>query len=248
MNINPIVIDLSHYDGPGTDYVKAKAAGVVGVIYKASQAASYQDPTYNAERTKALKAGLKWGAYHFGEKGNVQGQVANFVQTAQVDPDSLFCLDFEPYDSNTMSLDEAKQWITDVENQLGRTGECVIYSGNQIKEDLGNKVDTFFGSRRLWLAQYGSNPTVQASWQTFWLWQYTGDGSGPAPHTIDGCNKPIDISSYQGSSDQLAAEWASGQVGPVPPPPPPPPSDLIVTISINAPPGVQVKVLQSELA
>jgi hypothetical protein len=86
---------------------------------------------------------------------------------------------------------------------------------------------------------------VQASWQSFWLWQYTGDGSGPAPHAIDGCQKNIDISSYQGDPDQLAAEWASGKVAPVPPPPL---SDLIVTITIQAPPGVQVNVVQNQLS
>jgi GH25 family lysozyme M1 (1,4-beta-N-acetylmuramidase) len=245
MKINPLVVDLSHYDS-AANFVAAKAAGLIGVIYKATQGTGYQDPTYVTQRTLALKAGIKWGAYHFGDSSDVKLQVANFLAFAQIDPDTLFCLDFEPYDPNTMTLSKAQDFITQVEDGLGRPGECVIYSGNLIKEDLGSKIDPFFGSRRLWLAQYGSTPVVQASWKTYWIWQYTGDGQGPGPHTLHGLPNPVDLSSYDGTPEDLAAQWASGT--PVPVPPPPPPSDLVVTITINAPPGVTVKVNQERSA
>jgi lysozyme len=243
LKINPLVVDLSHHEAPA-NFVQAKAAGLVGVIYKASQGVSYQDPTYAEQRTRALQAGLKWGAYHFGECGYIDDQAANFVQTAQIDPDSLFCLDLESYDPKTMTLDEVRDWINTVETDLGRPGECVLYSGNLIKEYLGSRVDQFFGSRRLWLAQYGTNPVVQASWDSYWIWQYTGDGQGPQPHTLPGLPKDIDLSSYDGTAADLALEWASG-TAPSPLPPPSPVDDLIVTVTIDAPPGVRVNVVQA---
>jgi lysozyme len=240
--INFLVIDLSHYD-PANDYAKVKAAGIVGVIYKATQGTGYQDPTYDKQRSAALKAGLKWGAYHFGDGSDVKLQVANFLGFAQIDPETLFCLDFEPNSSSQMSLAQAKDFITQVENGLGRTAECVLYSGNQIKEQLGSKKDAWWGARRLWLAQYGTSPVVQASWKTYWLWQYTDGTQGPKPHTVAGCDSGgVDCNSYSGTPEQLAAEWASGVPAPAPPPPP---TNLIVTLTIDAPPGVTVNVVQS---
>jgi lysozyme len=240
--INFMVVDLSHYD-PAQDYNSVCAAGIVGVIYKATQGTGYTDPTYAGQRTAALKAGLKWGAYHFGDGSKIKQQVANFLGFAQIDSDTLFCLDFEDNGSNTMSLDQAKQFIIGVENGLGRPGESVLYSGNLIKEGLGNRQDDFWGSRRLWLAQYGSTPSWPPAWQSFWLWQYTDGTSGPKPHTVVGCDPAgVDCNSYQGTPEQLAAEWASGSAVV---PPGPTPTDLIVTVTIDVPAGVKVNVVQN---
>jgi lysozyme len=239
-----MVVDLSHYDSVD-DYAAVKEAGIVGVIYKASEGMTYEDSTYASERKRALKAGLKWGAYHFANSGDVQEQVSNFVQTAQIDPESLFVLDFEDDpDGNTMSLEQAQAWIIGVEAQLGRPGQCVLYSGNLIKEGLDGAspaVRKFFGQRRLWLAQYGSSPSWPDCWKSFWLWQYSGDGEGPEPHTIDGIDGDCDCNSYDGTPEQLAAEWARGFVVPTPPSP----GQQIVTITIDAPPGVTVNVVQT---
>jgi GH25 family lysozyme M1 (1,4-beta-N-acetylmuramidase) len=241
-----LVVDLSHYD-PANDYDKVKKAGIVGVIYKATQGTGYTDATYGMQRALALQAGLKWGAYHFGDGSDVKRQVANFLGYAQIDADTLFCLDFEPNDSSQMSLQQAKDFVTQVEQGLNRPNQCVLYSGNQIKEDLGNQKDPFWSARRLWLAQYGSTPDWPPAWTTYWLWQYTDGSVGPYPHTVDGCDSGgVDCNSYPGTPEQLAAEWASGVPGPLPPPPPPPPSptDLMVTVTISAPPGVTVNVQQ----
>jgi GH25 family lysozyme M1 (1,4-beta-N-acetylmuramidase) len=232
------VVDLSHWDTV-TDYGALKAAGVTGVIYKATQGSSSTDATYNDARIKALRAGLRWGAYHFGDNTDVSLQVANFLGYAAIDEESLFCLDYEPYTGSQMNVVQAKQWMTLVENGLGRVGESVFYSGNLIKEDLGSKIDPFFGARRLWLAQYGSTAVVQASWSTYWLWQYSGDGEGPDPHTVDGISGNCDCNSYAGTDAQLNDEWAHGVAGPTPPVP----SSSLVTITIDAPADVEVKIV-----
>jgi len=73
-----------------------------------------------------------------------------------------------------------------------------------------------------------------------WLWQYTDGTSGPEPHTINGCDPMgIDISSYQGTAEQLAAEWAGAA------PAPPEPTQL--TVTIIAPAGVKVEVKNAPL-
>jgi|GEM_PF-766693 len=240
--VNPMVIDLSHWD-PADSYPAVMTAGYAGVIYKATEGQSYTDSTYVEQQHAAKAAGLKWGAYHFADSSNVNGQVANFMRFACPDPDELFCLDWEDNGGNTMSAAQAQEWITQVETQLNRPGECVIYGGNTIKEALGNTVNPFFGARRLWLCQYGSSPVVQASWDTFWLWQFTDGVNGPTPHTVDGVG-PCDINSYDGSAQQLIAEWASGKVQPAPPQPVP---QDVVGVLIIAPPGITVKVRQQSL-
>src|SRR5215831_19491199 len=147
MKIYPMVVDLSHWD-PASDYGKVKSAGIVGVIYKATEGSGYTDSTYVSQQQAAKKAGLKWGAYHFADASDVNKQISNFMRFACPDPDELFCLDWEDNGGNTMSLDNVKKWVAAVEGQLDRASQCVIYGGNTIKE-RGNG-DSFLTSRRLW--------------------------------------------------------------------------------------------------
>lgn len=230
--MNPLVVDLSHWD-PAKDYNAVKASGIVGVIYKATDDTTYHDPTYLEQKAAAKSIGLKWGSYHFAHPGSVQGQVENYLRFAKPEPDEIFCLDWENANDGVMTSLEAKQWIEGVENALGRPTECVIYSGNVAKERLGPAPSLFFGARRLWLAQYSTTPKTQASWETYWLWQFTDGQVGPQPHSIPGIG-PCDINSYNGTAEQLIAEWAGLPI--------PVPEKPTVTITIDAPAGVSVIV------
>jgi lysozyme len=234
--INPLVVDLSHYD-PADNYKKVKDSGIVGVIYKATDDTTYNDPTYKAQMVAARSAGLKWGSYHFAHPGSVSEQVTNYLKFADPQPDEIFCLDWEAANDGTMTASEAQAWIGGVETALGRPGQCLIYSGNVAKEQLQGH-NEFFGKRRLWLAQYSTTPTVQTSWQTYWLWQFTDGQVGPTPHSIPGVG-PCDINSFQGTAEQLAEQWATGEAVPAPMP-----QEQVVTITIDAPPGIKVRVIQ----
>jgi lysozyme len=245
MKIFPMVVDLSHWD-PASNYVQVKAAGIVGVIFKATEGTGYTDDCYVSQQHAAKAAGLLWGAYHFADGSNVNAQIDNFMRFACPDPDELFCLDWEDNNGNVMSAANAKTWITEVEKQLGREGQCVIYSGNTAKEKISGN-DPFFGTRRLWLCQYTSGtPTWQESWEVYWLWQFTDGVNGPSPHSIAGVGN-CDINSYDqdGGAEQLAAEWATGSQHPAPPLPPVPASTVSITIA--APPGITVNVRQVRL-
>jgi GH25 family lysozyme M1 (1,4-beta-N-acetylmuramidase) len=204
------VVDLFHEDTV-TSFTDAAAAGIWGIIHKATTGATGTDPAYQSRRQPALDAGLLWGAYHFGTNADVTQQVDNFLNWATPDAQTLVALDFEPYSGDQMTLDQARQFLTLLGQQLGRLP--VLYSGSLIKQDLGTTVDSFFGSHRLWLADYSSMPTLQASWSQYWLWQYTDSTTGLTPNSVDGipgdANGDLDCNSYDGTQAQLAAEWAS---------------------------------------
>jgi lysozyme len=261
MKLYPMVVDLSHWD-PASDYNAVKADGIYGVIYKATEGESYTDETYVGQQHAAKAAGLLWGAYHFADGSTVSKQIDNFLRFAAPDPDELFCLDWEDNSGNTMSKDNAKTWITEVETALNRPDECVIYSGNTAKEALGDTADPFFGDRRLWLCHYTSGtPTWQKSWDNYWLWQFTDGQIGPKPHEIDGIG-PCDINSFDrdGGAEELIRTWASGLPAPAPPTPVERVSVLVaapadVSLQITTPggsvliaaPGVPIKVRQATL-
>jgi len=240
MQIYPMVIDLSHWD-PAQDYNAVVQDGIQGVIYKATEGTSYTDDTYVAQQHAAKAVGLCWGAYHFADGSDVHRQIDNFMRFACPDTDELFCIDWEDNGGNVMSAANVKTWITEVEKQLNRPNQCVIYSGNTAKEKISGK-DSFFGARRLWLCQYTTGtPTWQQSWENYWLWQFTDGQYGPSPHSIDGVGH-CDINSYDaGSAADLVSTWATGQSEPVPPTP----EQDVVTVLITAPPSVTVKVMQS---
>jgi GH25 family lysozyme M1 (1,4-beta-N-acetylmuramidase) len=208
--INLRVVDLYHNDTV-TSFSDAAAAGVWGIIHKATTGATGTDPAYANRRQSALDAGLLWGAYHWGTAADVSQQVENFLNTAKPDARTLVALDYEETSGNQMTLDQARQFLELLGQQLGR--KPVLYSGGLIKQELGDTSDPFFGSHRLWLAQYSTTPVVQASWSTYWLWQYTDSKTGPAPNQVDGIpgdsNGNLDCNTFDGTKEELTAEWAS---------------------------------------
>jgi lysozyme len=208
--INLRVVDLYH-DDTVTSFPDAAAAGVWGIIHKATTGATGTDPAYAGRRQSALDAGLLWGAYHWGTAADVSQQVDNFLNTATPDANTLVALDYEETSGNQMTLDQARQFLDLLGQQLGR--KPVLYSGSLIKQELGDTADPFFGSYRLWLAQYSTTPVVQASWSTYWLWQYTDSKTGPAPNQVNGIpgdsNGNLDCNTFDGTKEELAAEWAS---------------------------------------
>jgi GH25 family lysozyme M1 (1,4-beta-N-acetylmuramidase) len=208
--INLNVVDLYHLDNV-TSFTDAAAAGVWGVIHKATTGATGKDSEYANRRAPAIAAGLLWGAYHWGTNADVESQVQNFLTIAQPDAQTLVALDFEQTEGNQMTLDQARQFLTLIEEKLGR--KAVLYSGSLIKDDLGSTKDAFFSGHRLWLAQYGSRPSVQASWSAYWLWQYADGKDGLQPNQVNGIpgdsQGNLDCNTYLGTKEQLTAEWAT---------------------------------------
>jgi len=211
LNQVPLVVDIYHGDGVAS-FAQAFAAGVKGIIHKATTGASGVDDAYATRRADATNAGLLWGAYHWGTAAPPADQVTNFLNHADPDKNTLVALDFETDVGNQMTLDGAREFLNIIDSKLNR--KAVLYSSNVAKSALGTTVDKFFGGHRLWLAQYGTNPTVQRSWKTYWLWQYTdGRPNSPGRKTAPGLpgnrQGQLDCNYFAGTANDLKAQWAS---------------------------------------
>jgi len=208
--VNLRVVDVYHGDRVSS-FKKAADFGIWGIIHKATTGATGKDAKYPTRRKLASDAALLWGAYHWGTKADVAKQVKNFLDFAEPDQNTLVALDYERTGGNTMTLDQAREFLTRIEEQLRR--KAVIYSGDLIKTRLGNRKDPFFGAHRLWLAHYNVHPVVQRSWDKYWLWQYTDNTRGIKPNQVSGIpgdsKGNLDCDSYDGTRAQLDAEWAS---------------------------------------
>lgn len=222
MQVIPRVVDLSHHNqlAPG-DPVQAfktlNEAGIWGVILKATQGVSYSDPVYSSRTKAARAAGLLTGAYHFNTGEDVATQVRHFFDVVQPDGQTLMALDFEDNGASQMTLAQAVQFLQLADQTLGRP--LWVYSGNRVKNliaDASQEVRAAFAKRHFWLSEYG--PVVRMTdakrkplpWASPTLWQFTGDGVGPMPHSMPGiATQGIDISSYVGTLDQLKQDWTS---------------------------------------
>jgi lysozyme len=203
-----VVVDLSHHNAV-VDFKQLKAAGIVGVIYKATQGLTYVDKSYASRRTQALEQGLLWGAYHFGVGGDGSDQADFFLSTVQPDAATLLVLDYEPnLTGPTMSLDQAREFVDHTQAVTGRWPG--MYSGHLIKEQLGSVAapDPILANCFLWLAQYnGPKPlNVPPTFKTWSFWQYTDGVHGPEPHAVNGVG-PCDRNQFNGSLKQLKKLW-----------------------------------------
>lgn len=212
--VKRMVLDISHHNTV-TSWNDIVRAGIVGIIHKATEGTYMTDDEYEGRREAANEAGLKWGAYHFATNNPVVEQADLFLRFADPEQQDMIVLDWEPYGDNTMTKDQAREWIELVERRLDRPGEVVIYSGNLAKEEL-NDDDVFFGERRLWLAHYSSSPSVASPWSDYWLWQYSDGAAGPSPHGCPGVSGAVDTNSFQGTATELREQWASGVAQPIP--------------------------------
>jgi len=217
MNFLNKVIDLSHHNDDPINFKKVAAAGVIGVIHKIATGIDAADPKHDARRKAAVAAGLLWGSYQFGT-GLHDGadQAKDFLSRINKDGTDLLALDFE---RNTkadgspgvnMTLTQARDFIQYVAAKTGRYP--MIYGGDFLMESLGSHMDPALAQCPLWLAAYltgGKLPTWnEATWASWTLWQYTGDGQGDEPHTVDGIKKPVERDYYIGTEDQLKESWS----------------------------------------
>ena len=194
------VLDLSHHNDV-SNFQTVADNGIWGIIHKATESTNYKDDMYPSRKTKFLNVGLLWGAYHFLRPGNIANQVDYFLAYTGIDDQMLYALDWE--DSGN-GEDDAVEFCQRIEQKTGR--KCIIYSGNTAKEEISGS-NSYLGEHRLWLAQYSSSPSPQASWDDWWLWQYSDGQAGPSPHGCPGCTGDVDTNSYEGSRDQLRSEW-----------------------------------------
>jgi lysozyme len=197
------IVDLSHHNGT-VDLGVAARDGVLGVIHKATQSIGYVDPLYETNLDKARKAGLLWGAYHFGVGGDGIAQAEQFLATV-TDGIKLLVLDLEANPQGpSMTLEEARAFVTHLNDKTGRWPG--LYAGHYLKELLGTDKDPVLANCWFWLAQYGPTAVVPVNWNKWTMWQYTDGGLGPEPHDVKGIGR-CDRDTFNNAGLDLRAFW-----------------------------------------
>lgn len=204
--INPRVIDLSHYDDVQDVFAGAVQFGIRGVINKVTEGYGGHDKSFDWRRKPCADAGLLYGAYHFLRPGRIAQQVGWFIDNVGDWAGILPALDHE---DNDVPLSDARQFLELFQSKIGRWP--LLYSGFLIKDQLQGGPDPFWSKIRLWLSHYSSRPTWPAAWDQPTLWQYSGDGLGPGPHGVPGIEPAtqLDMNSFDGTDEELAAMWAA---------------------------------------
>jgi lysozyme len=222
------VINLSHYDERHPQFAAMVEQGMIGAIHEATYPPLQVDTAYGERQDEAVRAGLSWGAYHFGDGTNPIRQADHFLdvveskwrQSAASLPRHgvLLVLDFERndhYPGGDMRVDQAAAFVQRVHERTG------LYPGlyaseNRIKKILaGPNVDPASKSVLehcwLWIANYHHTPESTSPWGHWDLWQYTGDGVCDLPRSsypiAAGNIRAAERNIFHGSAGSLRGFW-----------------------------------------
>lgn len=220
------ILDLSHHNDVKS-FEQIAASGVLGVILKASEGTSYEDPTFAQRYYEAQSCGLTVASYHFLHAGNITRQMEWYLEVVQPSQGERVVIDHEA-DASLKELTEAFVCLHDLRPDL----QLTLYSGHLIKEQLDGSHNIILAQTALWIAQYttSSQPDwPRDTWPNYSLWQWTDQA------TCQGVVGPVDANQFNGSQENCL-KW----MGPAQPAPPP--SEQIVDIACTVPDGVMVKV------
>ena len=183
-------LDVSGYQ-PTVNWPAQYSMGARFAYVKASEGLSYRSPTFAAQYSGSLNAGLMRGAYHFALPSVSTGaaQADYFINSGGGwSPDGktmppLLDIEYNPYSTlgNTcynMSAAAMVGWIRDFSNRmLARTGRLpMIYTtAGWWSQCTGNS--GAFGNQPLHLASYSTYVgNVPNGWGTYSVWQYSSTG------------------------------------------------------------------------
>lgn len=236
--MQPTIVDLSHWQA-SVDFTKLKAAGILAVILKATEGASYVDPTYADRKKAAAVAGLTCLSYHFLKPGDVPTQVKHYLATVKPVPGERLVCDYE---DQGVRLTDLRAFCKSLQD-AGGNYQVTVYGGALLKEQLGSTVDAYLAANTsLWLAQYtnGTPSWPTATWPAWSLWQFTDKA------TVSGVSGGVDGNVFNGS-DENAMKFLQPAGGAVPTPAPTPApgptaeTNLIFTIEADGPVNVAIK-------
>lgn len=220
------VVNLSHYDHVAPNFAAMKKEGVIGIIHESTYPPGVVDDRYAERQSTATRAGLLWGAYHFGNGSDPVRQadfflesVARMARGGSPRPQGvLLVLDFEQnthYPGGTMTVPQAAAFIRRVRERIGKAPG--LYSNeNRVKKVLGDPAISEADKRELrscwlWIANYHYVPRELGPFSHWSLWQYTGDGicdlpSSSYPKHIANLRN-AERNKFNGSSSGTASFW-----------------------------------------
>ena len=203
-------IDVSYWNS-GIDWPKVRATGQRYVFIKASESASYKDPTFDDNWFGARSAGLLRGAYHFfrcnADAKKQADSFIDYVKSFNDDGELPPVLDLETHDGQRRDkiIPAVKTWLDRVEAAFGK--KPMIYSGKFFLQDYLSESSggppSWAKDHPLWIAQYpnqyvpGSEPSLPRGWFTWTFWQYSERGR------VNGINANVDLNVFNGTLEDL---------------------------------------------
>lgn len=193
---NPIKgLDVSHYDET-IDFKLVKAAGYEFCWAKATEGTGVVDAKYAINRSKAMAAGMLFGAYHFFRPGlDPVAQAQHFLSVAQVKKGDLIpAFDWEVTQGRS-DVAKAKLFLDRVEATVGK--KMVIYGPPYMLNDFG--LGPEFAQYALWVAHYTqAAPLIPGPWKACAFHQFSDKGAVPGVPAAD-----EDLDLWNGSLENL---------------------------------------------
>lgn len=165
--------------------------GIDGLIVKATEGTSYQNPKHSAQVAYGRAHGLVIGHYHYAHSGNIHGQVNYFLDHIKPKSHDFLAMDWE---ESGVSDDEKDDFLSYLDS---KTSLRVILYCN--RDYWLNHDDTSRCGDGLWIADYSApagKPRIQH------------------PHLLHQYDStPMDISLGTWSNRASMASWAAHGVG-----------------------------------
>jgi len=222
------VLSLSHYDESSLDFATLQRNGLEGIIHEATYPTEY-DSKYAWRQSEAMRAGLLWGSYHFGNNTDGRHQADMYLDFVSsrwsqahnpAQPSGvLLVLDAEKnthYPGGSMTVAQAVRFIDRVHERTGVYPG--FYSNEYWVKQVFNNPSVDAGSREtlckcwLWIANYHNQPASTAPWPNWALWQYTGDGVCGLPRssfpTSFAYLRKVERTIFSGDRSTLHHFWA----------------------------------------
>lgn len=206
------IVDLNHEDDVKS-WSQAANAGVVAVIHKASEGATWSDPAYPTRRLNVAREGLLWGAYHFATGTDGTHQADHFLASVIPDKDTFVALDLERNpDGPTVNLNQARDFIRRILAVMGRRPWA--YGSDVLTELAAQELrdfphDPVLSLCLLWIAGYSAHqPVLPPGFKTWLLWQYLAGENAGAHDALPGLGK-VDRNRFNGDLAALKKVWAA---------------------------------------
>jgi GH25 family lysozyme M1 (1,4-beta-N-acetylmuramidase) len=162
------------------DWAKVKAAGVAGVILKATQGVNYVNPFFEEDLKGCNQHKIPVMAYHFAEFGNAEDEVKAFTRVAGARSRAL---DIE----TSTNLPWANQFLRLLQSQFAfAEAETLLYGSADTIPRTGL-------ISLLWVAGYD----IKDPGKPCALWQYSDEGH------IEGIANHVDVSKWTGTEGEF---------------------------------------------
>lgn len=201
------MIDISHYRKQVADWNVVRASGIVAVIHKSTEGATWADDYYKRRRDEIRGAGLLWGAFHFaGIESTGKAQAEHFLKVASPEENDFIAFDCEKQGA----FQQMEDFCVEIHRQLSRWP--VIYGRHRLRSSMKGHGDSPLTNGHLWFDEYPppsySTPysEMPEGWDDWTLWQYTEGDYGPHPRHTAGIGT-VDRSAFKGTTAEFRAAW-----------------------------------------